>query len=322
MATPYDAFAVPQVISDLVAAQVSQISPFIASGAAAVESPANFAGHVFQRARWAEDNSHDVQIDGTAHEPVTLGMNSDFAPVLRRIRVRRTLDGTAAVTGLLSAAAPNAEVISQTANFWAREIDDAFCSSLSGLYDGSAGCLRSTHLKDIAVGSVSAAVPLSYAAVIRAAALAGDTINQMAILVCHSAQWADLAIEAGSKANFITLGTQLVPMLGNLRVHISDGVPTSGSGTYRRYDAFVVRPGALYVAMQQGITEFFAPVPSVGAYDLSQTMHFAPGIAGIKFVDTGTNPENATLATAASWEKSGAIDKTIGIVAIRTNASA
>ncbi len=321
MATPYDSFAVPQVIADLVAAQVSQVSPFVNSGAAAVTSQPAFAGHMFQRARWAEDNAHDVQIDGTAHDPVTLGMNSDFAPVLRRIRVRRTLDGTAAVTGLLSATEPNAEVIAQTANYWAREIDDSLCAALGGLYDGSSGCLRATHLKDISVGSSTAAVPLSYGAVVKAAALAGDAITQMSILVCHSAQWADLALEAGAKANFITLGTQLVPMLGNLRVHISDGVPTSGSGTYRKYDAFIVRPGALFVAMQQGLVEFFAPVPSIGAWDLSQTMHYAPGVTGCKYVDVGANPDNSTLATAASWEKSGAIDKTIGIVAVRTNAT-
>jgi hypothetical protein len=320
MATPYDDFAVPQVIADLVIAQVSQVSPFIASGAAAVDTQTAFAGHFYQRARWREDLSHDVQIDGEAHAPVTLGMDSDFAPVCRRIRVRRTLDGTAAVTGLLSSSAPNAEVIAQTANYWAREIDDSLGAALTGLYDGSSGPLRVTHLKDVAVGT-GVPVPISYGAVVKGASLAGDTITQMSLLVCHSRQWADLALEVGAKASFMTLGGALVPTLGNLRVWISDGCPTSGSGEFTKYTAFVVRPGALYVAMQQGITEFFAPVPTVGAWDLGQTMHYAPGIAGVKWNVVTTNPDNATLATPASWAKSGAIDKTIGIIAIRTNAT-
>ncbi len=325
MSTIFDDYVVPAPIADAVHALVTAKSAFIASGGAIVETVtgATLGGHLFTRPRWNEDGTRAEIIDGTASTPSAIGTSPDIAPVTRRKRVRTSIDGTLAAIGLGSAN-PDAAALDQSAAYWAREIDSALVGVCKGLFDGSAGALRTTHRRSIAAAS-GTAVPIAYAQAVRAAALLGDNLLDLSVMVVHSLQWADLALEIGAKG-LITFVPSVqgnpIPYLGTMRVVVSDAVPVSGSGAFAKYTAFLVAPGALYVAVQQDLREFRQTAAAIPASILTETLHFAPGVSGCKYVGSTVSPTDVELATAADWAKSTANNKLIRIVALETNASA
>lgn len=323
----FDSLIVPQPIIDQVMFRVSQRSPFIGSGVASLTNDAQAGGNFYARRVRDEDSTRANVIDGvTSHTATIIDAVRDLSPVLRRVRPRMVVDGSMAAEGRLGAN-PTEDVIAQSATYWQREIDEALMAVVNALLDSSAGCLKDTHLKSIATGSAPYA-PLSYASVINAATLAGDSVSDYAAIVLHSKQWADVQLENAAKALFQPVGAGApAPYLGSLRVIVSDGVPTSGSGASAKYTAILLRPGALYVAVQQPLREFIVPDPSIPAVMISESMHFACGAEGCKWVDAGSNPANSVLDDAAKWAKTAPTPtadtdkRTIGLIGLTTNAT-
>lgn len=323
----FDSLIVPQPVVDQVMFRVSQKSPFIGSGVASLTNDAQGGGNFYARRVRDEDVTRANVIDGvTSHSATIVDAVRDFAPVLRRVRPRMVVDGAMAAEGRLSAN-PTEDVIAQSASYWQREIDEALMSVVKALLDSSAGCLKDTHLKSIATAAPPY-VTLSYASVINAAALAGDSIADYAAIVMHSKQWADVQLENAAKSMFQPIGAGApAPYLGALRVIVSDAVPTSGSGASAKYTAVLLRPGALYVAVQQALREFVVPDPSIPAVMISESMHFAAGAEGCKWIDAGSNPANSVLDDAAKWAKTAGTPtadtdkRTIGLIALTTNAT-
>ena len=190
----------------MVNALITSKSAFASSGAAAVEfdSSASAGGNFVARRRREEDATHDVTIDGSAQSPVILGAEKDVAPVLRRTRYRRVVDGVSAAEGLLSQN-PTQGIIDQSAAFWSREIDLALIAVINGLFDPTSGILKTTHKRSVAVGS-GAAVPISFSDIVRAAGLIGDAGTDLAAVAMHSRQYADLCLEVGAKPSFLPIG--------------------------------------------------------------------------------------------------------------------
>lgn len=314
--------AVPAPIADAIAAYITQKSAFTASAAAGANfnSGAQMGGDFFALSRWNEDTTAAEKIDGSASTPGNVANYKDVAPVLRRKRVRGIVDGVDAVLGQQISVNPTEAVLSQAAAYWAREIDNSFVQTLTGLFDSSAGVLRSTHRSAVGVAS-GTAVPASFSAIVDACTLLGDNFNDLAILICHSKVWANLQKETGSKANWIPIGNDLVPYYAGLRVILSDFVPTSGSGTFKKYTSIMLRPSALYLAVQQEMREIVEINATVPEVRLTQTMHWAALAHGIKWNVATTNPADSDLYTATNWAKATSVDKEIGIVALETNAT-
>lgn len=327
MSFDFDSLIVPQPVVDQVMFRVAQRSPFIGSGVASLTNDAQGGGNFYARRVRDEDTTRANVIDGvTSHTATIIDAVRDLAPILRRVRPRMVVDGSMAAEGRLSGN-PTDDVVAQSASYWQREIDEALMAVVNALLDASAGCLRTTHLKSIATAA-PAYVPISYSAVINAAALAGDSVSDYAAIVMHSKQWVDAQAENSAKSTFLPLGGSApVPFLGSLRVIVSDAVPVSGSGASAKYTAVLLRPGALYVAVQQALREFIVPDPSIPAVRISESMHLACGAEGCKWVDAGSNPANSTLGDAAKWSKtagtpSALSDKrTIGLIGLTTNAT-
>lgn len=323
----FDSLIVPQPVVDQVMFRVAQRSPFIGSGVASLTNDAQAGGNFYARRVRDEDATRANVIDGvTSHTATIIDAVRDLAPVLRRVRPRMVVDGSMAAEGRLSAN-PTEDVIAQSATYWQREIDEALLAVVNALLDSSAGCLKDTHLKSVATGSAPY-VPLSYASVVNAATLAGDSVSDYAAIVVHSKQWADVQLENAAKTTFLPLGGSApVPFLGTLRVIVSDGVPVDGSGASAAYTAILLRPGALYISVQQPLREFVVPDPSIPAIKVSESMHFAAGAEGCKWVDAGSNPANSVLDDAAKWEKTAAAPsadsdkRTIGLIGLVTNAT-
>ncbi len=325
MADPTSGLPVPQNVIDTLVSRITQRSAFMGAGAAGVEllSPGQgFGGNFAQRNKWAEDTTRAEVIDGNASTPTIIGATAELAPVLRRKRVRKAFDGVSAAMGLLSQD-PNAASIEQSATYWATEIDLAVISVLKGIFDAAAGVCRTTHRRSIATASPTAPAAISYAQIVRAGGMLGDNVLDLANITVHGVQWSDLLLEAGAKANFIPLdGGVLVPYINGLRVNVSDNVPVDSSDPNDTYTAFLTRPGAIWIQIQQDMKEFVAVKPEDPSTVITESLHFAVGLTGVKWNVTTINPDNTGLATATNYAKTGSNVKEIGIIALETNASA
>jgi len=314
--------AIPVPIADTLSAFISQKSAFAASAAAGANfnAGAQMGGNFFSLGRWKEDTTAAEVIDGSASTPGAVASYADIAPILRRKRVRGIVDGVDAALGQQISVNPTQAILEQAAAYWAREIDNTFVQSLTGLFDGSSGVLRTTHRSPMGVAS-GTPVPASFSLLVDAGTALGDNFNDLAILVCHSKVWANLQKEAGSKATYIPMGNVLVPVYNGMRVILSDFVPTSGSSTFKKYTSIMLRPGALYLAVQREMREIVEINATVPEVRITQTMHWACAMRGIKWNVTTANPADSDLYTPGNWAKASAVDKEIGIVALETNAT-
>jgi hypothetical protein len=323
----FDDHIVSDIVQDQILFRISQQSPFVASGVASITNDAQGGGNFYSRRVRNEDLERAKVIDGTTiHTPSTLGAEKDISPVLRRVRPRLVVDGVKAAEGRLSAN-PTEDLIAQSASYWQREFDEALLACINAAFDGTDGCLRTSHRSVIATSSAPY-VAASYGAVIKAAKKAGDSIGDYAAVVVHSDVWADLTAENAAKSTFLPLGGSAPALyLGGLRVIISDGVPTSGSGASKAYTSILLRPGALYVAIQQPLREHVAAEPFLPGLKFSESLHWACGLEGLKWNETTSNPSNVALADPTSWVKTAAspsfeTDKRqIGCIALVSNAT-
>lgn len=321
---------VPSTVFDQVSALVATKSPFINSGAAVVqfEDTSGMGGHFITKRYADEDGDHDTRITGTVLTPSYLNAVSDVAPVCRRARFRRVLDGQGAAEGGMLASNPTARIIETQAEWWAKEFDLALLACLAGAFDESTGVLKDSHVLDHS-GTTTSSV-LSFGRVVDAGALLGDRANDLRALVVRSEVAANLVQEAGAKLDARPIGD--VPFLptaffvGGARVVISDLLPSSGSGPLAKHTSYLLGPSALWIATQQSIREFRAVRPDLPAIDLTTSWHFAPGVTGLTAAPAAINPVNATLATPATWALSvspmtEASRKSITAVKIVSNAT-
>jgi len=326
MADPTTGLPVPQHVADTLITRITARSAFMGAPAGPVSAGVEilqvpFGGNFAQRNKWAEDTTRAEVIDGEASTPTVLGINGEVSPVLRRKRVRKAFDGVNAALGLLGQD-PNVAAIEQSAAYWAQEVDFAIISMLKGVFDASAGICRATHRRSIATSSPTAKVNISFPQLVVTGGMLGDNALDLASVTVHGAQWSDLLLEAGSKANFIPLdGGVLVPYVNGMRVHVSDNVPKDTGDANTAYTAFLCRPGAIWVQIQQEIREFVAVKPEDPSIVATETLHFAVGLAGVKWNVTTINPANAALETATNWAKTTSNVKDIGILALETNAT-
>lgn len=325
MSDPTSGLPVPQHVFDTLVTRITQRSAFMGSpmgpasaGVEILNGP--FGGNFAARNKWAEDTTRAESIDGTASTPAIIGMDGELAPVLRRKRVRKAFDGVNAALGLSQD--PNVAAIDQSAAYWAAEIDAAIISVLKGVFDASAGVCRTTHRRRIG-NTTSTLVSITYSQIVRTGGLLGDNALDLASVSMHGAQWSDLLLERGNATSFLPLdGSVPVPYVNGMRVIVSDSVPVDTSNDNDLYTAFLVRPGAVWVQIQQGMKEFVAVKPEDPSVVFTESLHFAVGLAGLKWNVTTINPANAGLETATNWAKTTSNVKDIGVLALETNVSA
>lgn len=325
----YSDLVVPVPVVDVITRLSSSKSAFFGTGVAVVEEndQTGRGGNFITRKYGDEDAAAAIPIDGTEQTPALIGAFADMAPVLRRMRYRRAVDGAAAAEGGALALNPTDRILNQTIDFWAAEWDRAILATLAAAF-GSGGPLAATHLEDVAVGT-GTAVPLSFARTIAAATRLGDRSRDLRILVTHSKVAADLLLEAGARPLATPIGSTPFATdlyVGNLQLVVSDRCPVSGSGTYAEYTSFAIAPGAIWAAEQQMIREFVKENPAIPSIDYTQSWHRAIGISGLKWAVTDVNPDDTELADATNWEltispMTDASRKSVGLIAITTNSN-
>lgn len=312
----------PSPVADAIAAIITSRSAFTSSAAAGadLDAGAKMGGNFYSRGRWNLDSTASEKIDGSASTPGKVNDYADIAPICRRKRVRGIVDGVEAAMGGMLSVNPTQAILDQTGTYWAKEIDNSLVSALKAFFDASSGPLLPTHCNAIATTSGAVKVA-TFADLVDTATLLGDNLTDLAVMVCHAKVWANLRKEAGAKVTYNPIGNAMVPYYDGLRVLLSDSVPTSGSSTYKKYWTILLRPGALFVAVQQAMREIVEINATVPETRITQTLHYAPGATGMKWNVTDANPADTLIDDYGSWAKATAVDKEIGMVALISNAS-
>src|SRR5574340_797943 len=161
---------VPVPIGDALAALSTNNSAFAMIGAAnpSAEASARMGGDFVTAPRWNQDTTASEKVDGSSSTPGSVGAYGEVFPIARRKRVRGIVSTVPDAMGLANADAAAATLMEQSAVYWAQQLDYAFLYMLTGLFDGSAGILRTTHGLDVG-GTGAPLVVASYSGIIKAA---------------------------------------------------------------------------------------------------------------------------------------------------------
>lgn len=277
--------------------------------------------------KWSDYTTAAVADDGTAPTIQALASTKEYAPVMRR----RFYFGVQ--NYLNNAQGPGVGALNELSNKvtyrWTREIEKAMLSNLAGVFDAAAGVLRTNFLNNVSVAS-GTAVPASINHVIDTVALLGDNMSDLAIAIAHPKVVADLAKEMAGKTTDVqfirgdgSLGT-MTRILG-LNFYSSEQVAVSGSGAYKVYTTYILRPGALRLGMQGAMSIRAAYSAAYNRDEVCEALGFLVHTNATSYTGAVADAEggvsNTELATATNFATAYGNAKEVGVVALRTNAS-
>lgn len=320
LTTPVGAFATAAIPDRLVfmqsGAMVNDLTALAGEGGAGVTLR-----------KWSDYTTAAVADDGTAPTIQTLASAKEYAPVTRR----RFYFGVNNYVGnaMGPGVDPLAELGNKTTYRWTREIEKAMLSELLGLFDASAGVLRTSFLNSVAAAA-GTVVPASVNHVIDTAALLGDNMGDLSIAIAHPKVVADLTKELAGKTTDVqfvrgdgSLGT-MTRILG-LNFYQSEQVAVSGSGAFKTYTTYILRPGALRLGMQGGMSIRTQYSAAYNRDEITEALGFLVHTNGVTYSGAVSDAEggvsNTELGTATNFATAYANAKEVGVVALRTNAS-
>ena len=189
------------------------------------------------------------------------------------------------------------------AAWWARDMQRTLKAQLTGIF---AAASMATNIHD--VSAVAGSEGISAVNYLDAVQKLGDAKDNIAAIVMHSAVENQLA-----KLNLIEFVTFAdsnirVPFLMGKRVIVDDGMTVTGTGASAVYDTILFGQGAIGYADGTGtrLTEVETDRDSLAGEDyIINRRHFVLHPRGVRYIGaaTGGGPDNATLATGASWER-------------------
>lgn len=318
---------VPEVLSDMVTAQISPYMDFLRTGVATKDygnKDISDGGH-FAKVPFYDQltGTDDVLTDSTSLVPGKITTDTDIGVVCHRGQAWASRD----LAKILSGDDPQKEIAKQVAKFWGKRFNAATIAVLNGVFDASAGTLKDTHrVKDGA--DSSAAVIISAGSIIKAASKLGDMMTEFDAIAVHSLVYADMlraklvSFPALNDPNTVDLTANPGKFLG-LDIIVSDTLPVTAGGTapFNLYTCYLLKKGCMYFGMQKQImTESDRDILAQKDV-LATTAHFVPHLKLVKWNSTDTNPSNTNLALAAKWTNVADDNKFIGAVALIVNAT-
>ena len=318
---------VPEILSDMVTAQISPYMDFLRTGIATKDygnKDISEGGH-FAKVPFYDQltGSDEVITDSSSLVPGKITTDTDIGVVCHRGKAWASRD----LAKILSGDDPQKEIAKQVAKFWGKRFADACISVLNGVFDASAGTLKDSHrVKDGADNT--AAVIISAGSIIKAASKLGDMMTEFDCIIVHSLVYADMiraklvSFPALNDPNNVDLSGNPGKFLG-LDIIVTDYCPVTAGGTapFNLYTCYLAKKGSMYFGMQkQVMTESDRDILAQKDV-LATTAHFVPHLKLVKWNSTDTNPTNANLGTAAKWTKVADDNKFIGMVALVVNAT-
>ena len=318
---------VPEILSDMVTAQISPYCDLLKLGIATkdygnkdISEGGHFAKIPFYDQLTGDD---EVITDSTSLTPGKITTDTDIGVVCHRGKAWASRD----LAKILSGDDPQKEIAKQVAAFWGKKINAAAINVLKGVFYPSTGALAATHYVKVGADE-TAGVIISAASIIKAASKLGDMMQDFDAFMCSSLVYADLL-----RAKLVTYPERFGPdnvdltskagkFLG-LDIIVTDYCPvTDGSGgAYDLHHCYLLKKGCMYIGMQKDVmTETDRDILAQKDV-LATTVHFVPHLKLVKWNVTTTNPTNAVLATADSWSKVADDDKFIGAVNLIVNAT-
>lgn len=314
---------IPEVVSEVAAAVIVEKTALIKSGVATGDYNnvgIREGGEFIKVPFWSELTGDDEVISDAENWSLTpdkITQYEDIGVICHRGKAWSSAELAAIVSG----SDPTKAVGEQLGNYWAKRYDAALISVLKG-------ALPSTHINDISQQTDGQPpVEATIEALIDTMGLLGDNANEFTTIIMHSKVYNDFLkqglIQFGqTNLSNVILENGEIPTLLGRRVIVSDNVPVEsykvGNSTYKKYTTYIAQNGAMYLGFQRELmTETDRDILAFRDY-LSTQVHFCPHLRGVKWATTKTNPDNATLAKSANWQKIYP-DKAIRVVALKSN---
>lgn len=189
------------------------------------------------------------------------------------------------------------------AAWWARDMQRTLKNILTGVF-GAASMAGNVH----DISGVANGQGITGVGMLDAFQRLGDASDSVSAIIMHSATRTQLLKDDLIEWVPQSQGQAALPTFMGKRIIIDDGMTVTGSGTTAVYDTYIFGPGAIgYATGSNGrITETETDRDSLAGEDyLINRRAFILHPRGVKFAGTATGggPDNATLATAASWTR-------------------
>lgn len=189
------------------------------------------------------------------------------------------------------------------AGWWARDMQRIVKNILAGVFSSATMASNVHDISGVANGQGISAVGM-----LDAFQRLGDASDSVSAIIMHSATRTQLLKDDLIEFVPASQGEAMLPTFMGKRIIVDDGMTSSGSGATTVYDTFIFGPGALgYATGSNGrITETETDRDSLAGEDyLINRRAFILHPRGVKYggAAVGGGPDNATLATAASWTK-------------------
>lgn len=318
----------PDAISAYVTASLPDRLVLLQSGAAVndLSALAGQGGPTVSVRKWKDFSTAAILDDGAGATPSALASQKEIANITRRRFV------FAVDMNTIPALGPGVNALQEIANQstyrWTREIESAANSVLVGLFDNSAGILRTTHRNSIGVSS-GTVVPASIGAIIDTVSLLGDNMADLAIALAHPKVIADLLKESAAKVESVAMfsgdGQNVtMPRINGITYYATQQGTVTGSGAYKLYQTFFLRRSAMSIGYQQSLANRMVYSALYNREEISEDLPFFCHVYGTTYggsPSSAAGPTNAELATAASYTKAAANDKEIGVACLLSNAS-
>jgi hypothetical protein len=314
---------VPEVLADMVSAQIPTKAKIIRSGIASMDY-ANVdiseGGNFFNVPFFDELTGDSEIIDGINQIGVNaLATRKDIGVVKHRGKAWGVTD-LARFAGLGD---PQAEIARQIANYWGKEFDKIFVKIINAIIDATNGTLKDTHVLSIGVPT-GTKVLFDTSACVDASLLIGDNLDDLTGIIMHSKVYGDLVkeklidyVELSSTDQ--TYQTARIPTFLGREIVVSDQMPVDTSGDNNIYTSYLFGRGAGYLGYQrQLMTEKDRDILAFRNV-LSTSVHFGLHLKLVKWNVSTTNPADTDLETATNWAKVAADDKLIKFVAVKSN---
>lgn len=327
MATKIADIVVPEILSSMVSAEISNYADFLKLGIATkdygnkdISEGGHFAKIPFYDQLTGDD---EVITDSTSLVPSKITTDTDIGVVCHRGKAWASRD----LAAILSGDDPQKEIAKQVASFWGKKIDKALLAVLDGIFYPSTGALDSTHTLKKGADD-TAAVILTASHTVSAASLLGDEMQDFDCIVVHSLVYADMLREKlvsfpeRHDTETVHINGKLGSYMG-LDIIVTDTMTVTAGGTapYNLYPCYLLKKGCMYLGMQKELmTETDRDILALQDV-LSSSVHFVPHMKLVKWADSGTNPTNTELATATKWSNVADDNKFISAVDLIINAT-
>jgi hypothetical protein len=235
--------------------------------------------------------------------------------------------GSNILAKLLAGDDPMRQIADLVGGFWARDLQTTLLKILDGLFDNSAGVLRTTHrvniYSDVVAGSITDAMRLLGDTFVDATVKLGDAGQKLVAVAMHSD--VEGLLRKRDLIDYVpdSEGKPVLRSFQGRRLVIDDNCPKVAGTNSPAYTTYLFGPGAF--GLGNGAMDANEAVETgrdILASDdmLVNRKRFILHPRGVKWTGTpsGASPTDAEFATAGNWTKVYS-DKNIRIVAVRHN---